>query len=145
LRHFKNRREPECRTLSRAAVHAYGSPHEDGNLLADGEPQAGAAILACGGRIRLDKRGEQARDLVWPQSDAGIGDGETNGRLTTLLRCLDIGGQNHLTRACELDRIAYKVRQDLAKAMGITHQERRYFRRDPGIDLKSLGASQDAR
>ena len=50
------------------------APHHLGQPPADGQAQAGAAVLACGGGIHLAEGLEQAADAVCRDADAGVAD-----------------------------------------------------------------------
>ena len=63
----------ECASLTLPAFGPCIAAHHAGQLLADGEPQTGAAVFAGGGTVRLLERFEYGIDLVAGDADAGIG------------------------------------------------------------------------
>ena len=59
--------------------------HEEGQLFADGQAQAGAAELAGIGTVGLFKAVENGLQLLGGDADAGIGDAEVEGNLAPRL------------------------------------------------------------
>ena len=68
--------EMERGALAGIALDPDLAAHQLGQALADGQAQAGAAVMAGGGGIHLLERFEQAVLLVQRDADAGVAHGE---------------------------------------------------------------------
>ncbi len=64
--------EPEAGTLARGAFNTDRAAHQFRQILADGQAQAGSAILAGGGTVSLLETLKQARPLILRETDAGV-------------------------------------------------------------------------
>jgi hypothetical protein len=68
--------EMERGALARDALHPHRAAHQLGQPLADGEAEAGAAVLARGRRVELAELLEQAVDAIGGDADAGVAHGD---------------------------------------------------------------------
>src|SRR5258707_4272345 len=66
------RREGKCTAPARRAVHGDGSTHKAHQSRGDGQSQAGAAVLACGGRVLLLEGPEDALLLLGWDADTRV-------------------------------------------------------------------------
>ena len=130
--------EPECGTFPHGAAQTDLAAHHLDQLLGDGQPQAGAAILARGGCVGLNEGREQVLGLVLANSNSRVGDGNEKRRLAGRL-ALHLDEDFHLSAFGELDGIGRQVQQDLAQAVRIAAQQRRHFRRHPPAKSESFG------
>ena len=64
--------EPEGAAHPWSALHAHLAAHQSRQLFGDGQPQACAAVFACGGRISLLERAKQPRLLLGREANAGV-------------------------------------------------------------------------
>jgi hypothetical protein len=86
------------------AAHADLAAHEFGQALDDGEPEAGAAVVAGGGGIDLREGLEQAVDAIGGDADAGVGDFDAQLAGPNA----GAGGvQDHVALVGELDGVAH--------------------------------------
>ena len=84
------------------------------------QAQAGAAIFAPGGTIRLREGLEDHLLLFLGNADAGVPNGEVQRKsLAGLLLDLDL--QNHFAAVGELDGIAQQIHDHLPQPRGIAH------------------------
>ena len=109
--------------LSSSLSAADASPHQLAELLADGQPQPRASILAGKRGVCLIEGLEEVRDLLRTHADAGVRDRELQARMRSgryLLRC-----HLHQDRALvgELDGIVDQIDEDLAQPQGIADEE----------------------
>mmetsp|Transcript_15772 Transcript_15772/g.43678 ORF Transcript_15772/g.43678 Transcript_15772/m.43678 type:complete len:281 (+) Transcript_15772:1423-2265(+) len=122
---------PEHRALARRAAQADLAAHQRGQLAADGQAQAGAAITPRRRFVGLRERLEQALLLVERDARAGVGHLDMHPFAGTALA---VAGQRpdphrNATLLGELQRIAGQVQQHLAQSRGISDQRRR----QPGV------------
>ena len=118
---LQRHRHPEGRALAKAAFHAHLAAHQLGQALADRQPQAGAAVAARGGGVRLLEALEQARHLLVGEPDAGVTHLETQPHLVSHL-LQQTHGNADLARLRELDGVVGVVDEDLAQAQRVAHQ-----------------------
>ena len=130
--------EPEGGALSRRAAHPHLAAHQGRQALADGQPQAGATVFAGGGAVGLGKAGEQARDLLGCQADAGVV--HLKAQRGAVAVFFDHGdGDADLALVGELEGVGGVVDQDLAQAQRITDQVDGHIRPDVPDQLQALG------
>jgi hypothetical protein len=120
LGHRGQHRHLEQRALPRLAVHADRAAHQLGQPLADRQAQAGAAVLARGGRVDLRERLEQPRQVLGRDADAGILHREAD--TASLVHRLAVHRHEDLALVRELDGVGQQVDEDLAHARGVAHQ-----------------------
>ena len=117
--------EPEGAALAQDAGDADGAPHELRQALADGEAQAGAAVLAGGRVVALEERGKEPLHHIGPHADAGVPHLHAEDDLVAVLR-LGPHPDLHGALVGELQGIVHEVGEDLAQAGGIArHGQRR--------------------
>ena len=103
--------------------------HELGELAADGEAEAGAAVLACGGGIDLREGLEELVDLVGGDADAGVADGKENKRFAGF--GLGTGdGDADFALGGEADGVGEEIDEDLAHARDVAGVAERHIGRD---------------
>ena len=113
--------EVERAPLADFALHADIAPHQLRQLLADRQPQPGAAELTGGGGIGLGEALEQPADLFGRQPDAGVAHTELDQHLG--VGALEGAHRNaHLPVAGELHGVIHEIQQDLAQPQRIAHQ-----------------------
>ena len=111
----------------RAAFHADVAPHQAHQLAGDGQPQAAAAIAACGGGVGLLELLEEPRERVGVHADAGVAHFKVQSRAGVLTRQV-AHMQAHGACLGELHGIAQQVHQHLAQARGVAHHVHRHAR-----------------
>ena len=104
----------EARALGGRALDGDVAAHEAGELAADGEPEARAAVLPGGRRVRLRELLEQPAELLRRHADAGVGHGD--GKPIVLARPFAPRLERDRAALGELARVAQKVEHDLAQA-----------------------------
>ncbi len=95
--------------------------HHLHQTFANGEPQTGTAIFACGGGIGLGKGLEQACALLLGESDAGILDAETELH-TRRLPLYEFAPHDHLALLGKFNGIVAQVGENLSQSSRIPHQ-----------------------
>ena len=73
----ESRRKAECSADADFALYPHPSAHESYKLRTDREPQSRTSIFSSGRRVRLRKRLEDGRLLVFRNANPGIGYGKT--------------------------------------------------------------------
>ena len=122
-------REPEGAAGAGTAVDAYVSTHQLGQLLADGQAQARAAIFARGGGVGLLEGLEEFTHFILRQADAVVAHFEAYQAVP--------GVRHHLAHFhgnaalfAELDGVIGVVDQHLPQAQRVAHQYGRQLRVD---------------
>ena len=111
--------------------------HHLGQALADGQPEAGAAVFAGGRAVGLDERLEEMLLGLGGYADAGVGNLEAQTDAAGLfLRGRD--GHDHLSLLGELDGVPQQVHQDLAQSHGVAAHQARHGRIDLHDQLQTL-------
>ena len=109
-------------------MHADVPSHQLHDLLADGEPESGAAEPASGGGIGLREGGEESPDLVGRNADAGVGDLDAKReRIRVLSRA--VHRDEDVPRIGELDRVPGEVEQHLPNSARVADDPARRIRR----------------
>ena len=119
---------------ARLAFEPDAPAHQLDQPAADGQAEAGAAVLARGGHVGLRERLEQFRRLLLRHADAGVAHGELELHfLAGAFDLLDV--QPDFAVLGELDCVVDEVRQDLPEAQRVAEQVLRdaRARRGPGI------------
>jgi hypothetical protein len=115
------RREAEGTALAGRALQPDLPAHQLDQAARDGQAEAGAAVLARGGHVRLRERLEQPGHLLLAHADAGVAHREAQLRLVPgALQHLRL--QPDLALRRELDRVVDEVGQDLAEAQRVAQQ-----------------------
>ncbi len=135
-------RNPEGAALAQFAVDADLPAHQLDEQLADGQAEAGAAILARGRRIGLGEFFKDFRPLVGGQADAGVG--HRQAQMTQIAFFADLHVDHDVPARGELDRIRKQVGDDLPHARGIALHAARGRRRIMHHQLQALVARIDA-
>ena len=107
----------EGRTPVHRGLHADVAVHHAGQLAADGQTQARAAVLAGGAVVGLLELVEDRRQPLDRDADARVGDG--HGDVAGRVARVDHATDPDLARLGELDGVAHQVEGDLADAGGI--------------------------
>ena len=89
--------------------------------MADGQSQTCAAVLPCGGHVRLFERLEKRFEFVLCDSDAGVAHREVQQQVAVLLR-FRFNTDDDLAGCRELDGVAEQVGQHLPQSTGVTLQ-----------------------
>ena len=123
--------ELEDRALVGFALDPDPAAHDFGEPLADGEAEAGAAILARRRRIDLAEGLEQTIHAIRGDAAARVADLEMERRVVAVLDDRP-DGQRHFARRGELHRVAQEIDQDLPQARDVAMNPPR----QRGIDLR---------
>jgi hypothetical protein len=91
-------------------VNADLPAHHLHQLLADDQPESGAAVLAGGGGVGLRERLKQPRDLVRAHPDPRVNDAKSHGDLAVSL-FLQCSFHRDFTAFGELYGVGGKIRQ----------------------------------
>ena len=129
--------EPEQAALAGLARHTYPAAHQFGELLAHGQAETGAAVVARGRGVDLVEALEQLRDLQLAQADAGVLDFDADEALG-LEALLGRGTHTHLAPRRELDGVADVVQQHLPHAQRVAAQGARQARLDLERQVQTL-------
>ena len=122
---------------ARLAFEPDAPAHQLDQPAADGEAQAGAAVLARRGHVGLRERLEQLRRLLLRHADAGVAHGELELHLLAgAFEQLDL--QPDLAALGELDGVVDEVGQDLAEPQRVAEQMLGNAGRDVGQELEPL-------
>jgi hypothetical protein len=113
--------EPERAALSGLAGDTDVAPHHVGQMARQRQAQAGAAVAARGGRIRLHEGAEQPRLQLRRDALAGVFHLEADQQALSLL-LQAFAAQAHPAAPGELHRIGEQVDQGLRQARGIAAQ-----------------------
>ena len=103
--------QSEAAAAAELRFHLHFATHQVRQLLADEQPQPGAAEAARGGHVGLREGLEQAADLLGAQADAGVDDGQLQHVARQRAR-----PQRDRAAGSELDRIAAKIQQHLLQS-----------------------------
>ena len=123
--HTQRQFEPETCTLPGRTLDTDHTCHCFDQALADRQAEAGTAELACGGRIRLRKCGEQAWQHIGWNTDAGIAHLDPQQHLGLGLRH-GIDANDDLAGRGEFDRVVDQIQQHLAQPAGIAQHPLRH-------------------
>ncbi len=115
------RGKPEGGALAVCSLHTHRTPHSQGQAFADGQPQAGATILARGRAVGLLKAFEESTHLIVGQANAGVAHGKVQQHVAGR-GFLHADADAQLTFFCEFDGVVGVVDQYLADAQRVTHQ-----------------------
>ncbi|MNF65956.1 hypothetical protein D3C84_477390 [compost metagenome] len=114
--------KPEGAALARFALHPYLASHQLSQFAGDGESEAGAAVLAGGGAVRLLEGLEQPLLLFLAHADPRVLHRAVQQHLLRqLLQAADL--DQDLALFGELDRVVGVVDQDLAEAQRIAIEQ----------------------
>ena len=131
--------EPEGGAFAGGAGDADLAAHEFGELFADGQAQAGAAVFAGGGGIDLGEGLEEPADAVGGDSDAGVGNFEADeGGVGEIF--FEGSGDGNMAGLGELDGVVHEVKEDLLEALGIAAEMGGERRLDAEFEFKGFGA-----
>jgi hypothetical protein len=116
--HLEGQLDPEQAARALAAVRADVAAHQQGQALADGQAQAGAAEAPGGGDVGLLEGLEQVGHLLLADADAGVLHLEAQAQLPPR------AGQHphpqvHPAVRGELHRVAQQVQQDLLQPQAV--------------------------
>lgn len=120
--------EGEGAALAGRALRGDGPAEELGDLSADGEPEAGAAVLAAGGAVGLLEGSEDGLQLLLGDADARVPYPEGQQRPAPGKPGGDLGGLRRFDAELdaaalgELDRVGQQVAQDLAQPRVVGEQ-----------------------
>src|SRR5207245_404172 len=116
-------REVEGRALAGLALGPDPPAHQLAQALADGEPEARAAVSAGRRGVDLAEDLEQTVEPSGGNTDAGVADGEVN-LMARAVHLASRHGDPDVTRRGEPDRVAEEVDEDLAEMPGVAHDPR---------------------
>ncbi len=124
----------EGAALTHLALDADLTAHQLHEPAGDGQPQAGAPVLARGGGIGLAEGGEELAPGQRRDADAGVLDLEPHA-----VRRGGVGGHgdDHLALVSEFHRVADKVGEHLADPVGVAADTRGQGGMHPGRELDS--------
>ena len=132
--------DDEGRADAFLAHHRHLAAHQLGQLAADRQAEAGAAVLTRRRGVGLGELLEQGEDLVLRDADAGVGDRQPEaariGRLEARRDAALVG---------ELDRVGDQVGEDLAQPVGVAAPHARGLRRDLDREIQPLVVGDGAR
>ena len=129
--------KPELTANARLAFQPDLSAHHFDQLAGDGQPQAGAAVLARRGAIHLREALEDGGLPFRRDADAGILHREAH--LHLLVRLFErFGADDNLALVGEFDRVADEVDQHLPQAARVAAQVGGDIGMDEADHLKSL-------
>ncbi|EGY02363.1 hypothetical protein AZA_21720 [Nitrospirillum viridazoti Y2] len=129
-RHVQGHDEPEGAAGAGLAFHPDLAAHQGDQALADGQPQAAAAIAAGGRAIGLGEGAEQGGDGVGGNADAAVGHRETQRHPVRPGPGDGADIQHHTAGLGELDGVTQQVQQHLLQAQAVTHHHHRRVGRD---------------
>ncbi len=144
LARLKHRAEVEMAAMVQHAIDTDLAAQQLHQLLADRQPQAGAAMLAGGRGIGLRERLEQACHVVRRHADAGVTDREMqhDALLRRRLRCnLD---RHAAAGRGKFDGVVAQVDQDLPQPDRVALQAQRHLRAELDQELHALFLRLDA-
>ncbi|GAA3067988.1 hypothetical protein GCM10020254_09650 [Streptomyces goshikiensis] len=120
--------EGEGAALARCALRGDGPAEELGDLTADGEPEAGAAVLAAGGAVGLLEGAEDGFQLLLGDADSRVPYPEGDDGSAAAQTCGDLGARRRFDAELdaaalgELDGVGEQVAQDLAQPRVVGEQ-----------------------
>src|SRR5262249_12689648 len=122
------------------ALDADVAVHELDKLFGNGKSQAGTAVFARRGRVRLFERFEHSCLLFLGDADAGIGDRESQHDVTGGER---LGADVHdgFARGGKLDGVAHQVDNDLPEAARVAEQVIGNIRPNVTGDFQAFGVA----
>src|SRR5579871_265412 len=109
--------------LANRAVHPDAALHHFDQLLGDGKPQPGPAVLACGRAVGLAELVKDDVLVLRFDADARVDYGRPDDGFTALV--LDLDANRDAALFCELDGVAQQIRDDLLEAhrIGLDRRE----------------------
>ena len=123
--------------MPRGALDLDRPAHQVQQPPGDGEPEAGAAVLAGGGAVGLLEGGEQRRRLGAGHADAGVFDAGVQ-RDRRRVQVPRRQAQVDLSLGGELDGVADQVVEDLPQPQGVAEQGAGQFRRERRAQAQAL-------
>ncbi len=133
--------EPEGRTFAEDGVDADLAAHQLHHALADGQPEAGAAVGAVDRHLGLGEPFEQPPDAL--RRDAGAGVDHRDPQPARALAPAPLGADGDRALAGELHRVGQEVEQDLAQPRDVAADQRRGLGVELGLQLHALGGGMD--
>src|SRR6185312_14237326 len=115
---FERNRKPEHRTAPGFRTHSDLAAHQFDQLLADGQPQAGAAVAARDRGVGLREWLEQSSGLFGRQADARVAYREQQFVVRGAVAAA-ADPHRDATALGELDRVPDQVGEDLPHAHGV--------------------------
>src|SRR5690348_6370829 len=122
---------------ARLALDPDATTHQSNKAGGDCKSKAGASVFARNRWIGLGKSFEDCCLLFGRNADAGIMDREMDHRIVLGLG-LQFNRDDYLTLLRELDRVAYKIDQDLTQPSRVAAQGIRHLRQNAARKLKLL-------
>mmetsp|Transcript_23833 Transcript_23833/g.61891 ORF Transcript_23833/g.61891 Transcript_23833/m.61891 type:complete len:265 (+) Transcript_23833:4351-5145(+) len=124
--------------MAGVAVDADVAVHHAHQLLANGEPQAGAAKAACGARLRLREAVEQFGLCGLRDTNAAVRHLDQEADLAFRLDGVLLAADDDLAGLGELDGVGEQVEQNLLDAAAVAAQKGVDLRVDVADDLQLL-------
>src|SRR5690348_3824228 len=121
----------------RLAFDPDAAAHKANKARRDRKPKPCAAVFARNGGIGLSKGFEDRRLFFGWNTDACVTNGEMDHRVFLELG-LHLNRDDHFAMLRELDRVAYKIDQDLTQTSRVTAQGIRHVRQNAARKLKLL-------